>query len=213
MEYSVYICIIMKQQFKTTAEVAHEVGLSNPENYEDMSDQLLEEEHIKNASELAESYLSGEELEEIGEMQSSFYSLFGSTVLFNVLGGVQNNFGVTREIGEEESKKSFKILASEVEELKSAMKSRDKVEILDGVVDVIIVAVGIALKEGLISVVPAALALANHNNLTKLKYDEATGKFSADIKDGKIQKPEGFVPLKLDELLPAQVFGKETKND
>lgn len=192
---SPYICSIMNKQFKTTAEVAQTLGWDK----EPCQGPIIGEQLLKKLNSETLEILQDPE-ETVEEVELQFLTAIAPILAFNVIGNGRSDYSTNYKQSEAEIKKSFEILAEEVEELRTAMFSQDKVEILDAVVDIIVVAVGIAMKEGVIGALPKAYAMICHNNLLKFKFDEEAKRLYADVKNGKIQKPEGFVGVDLKVL-------------
>lgn len=88
-----------------------------------------------------------------------------------------------------------RLLAEEVSEFLIAVKERDPVEVLDAIGDILYVAYGAALDAGLDA--DAAFQRIHESNMAKLGPD---GK---PIKDhlGKVQKPDGWQPPDLKDLV------------
>lgn len=99
-----------------------------------------------------------------------------------------------------------KILREEVIEIGVAIAARDDVEIIDGAFDSAVVALNIAYKtfvmkgfdhEEAVKRTEEGFKRVCENNLTKLN-DVGRPEFN---EEGKVQKPEGFKPVVLDDLL------------
>ena len=90
-----------------------------------------------------------------------------------------------------------KLRVSEKTETLEAMADENLIEILDGLVDQLYVVIFTARTYGLSHLLAPAFKLIHENNMSKLGSD---GK---PIKDasGKVQKPEGYVPVDLRPLL------------
>ncbi len=89
------------------------------------------------------------------------------------------------------------MLKEEVKELELAFKEGNLVGVLDAFVDIDYVSKGGINECGLQDVYDEAFVLVHENNLTKIGED---GKVNKN-KDGKVTKPEGFVPVRLDHLI------------
>jgi predicted HAD superfamily Cof-like phosphohydrolase len=89
------------------------------------------------------------------------------------------------------------MLKEEVKELELAFKENDLVKVLDAFVDIDYVNSGGINECGLQDVYPEGFRLVHENNLTKIGED---GTVTKD-KDGKVTKPEGFTPVRLDHLI------------
>jgi predicted HAD superfamily Cof-like phosphohydrolase len=88
-----------------------------------------------------------------------------------------------------------------LKEYADACEANDLVEILDSLADQLYILLGTAVKHGLQYKLGEAFDLVHHNNMTKL---DANGEPILRA-DGKILKPEGFVPVKLNHLLEEEV--------
>ena len=89
------------------------------------------------------------------------------------------------------------MLKEEVKELELAFKEGNLVDVLDAFADIEYVNKGGINECGLQDVYDKAFSLVHENNLTKVGKD---GKVAKD-KDGKVIKPEGFTPVRLDHLI------------
>ncbi len=90
-----------------------------------------------------------------------------------------------------------KLRVSEKTETLEAMADENLVEILDGLVDQLYVVIFTARTYGLSKLLAPAFKRIHENNMSKLGTD---GKPIKDV-SGKVQKPEGFVPVDLAPLL------------
>ena len=88
------------------------------------------------------------------------------------------------------------LMAEENTEYFVACVSKDKVEILDAVTDMLYILAGTINSHGLQDLVGPAFELVHQNNLTKVGPN---GKVLRDP-NGKILKPEGFKPVDLKQL-------------
>ena len=90
----------------------------------------------------------------------------------------------------------YKLQLEELKEYKEASLNGDIVETLDALVDQMYILIGTILKHGLQDKFEEAFDLVHQNNMNKLSVD---GKpiYRAD---GKIIKPEGFIPVDLNQL-------------
>ena len=91
----------------------------------------------------------------------------------------------------------FNLMKEENREYIVASANKDLVEILDSLVDQLYVLAGTINQHGLQDVIEEAFNRVHTNNLTKVGAD---GKVIRDA-DGKILKPEGFVPVDLSDLV------------
>jgi predicted HAD superfamily Cof-like phosphohydrolase len=85
----------------------------------------------------------------------------------------------------------LKLLAEEVAELITATTNEDIVEIADGIADVIYVAVGMALANGI--PLDAVWDEVQRSNMAKVG--------GATRQDGKVLKPEGWQPPNIEAVL------------
>lgn len=92
----------------------------------------------------------------------------------------------------------YKLGQEELLEYLEANNEDNLVEILDSLADQLYILLGTTLKHGLQDKLLDAFALVHENNMKKL---DANGQPILRA-DGKILKPEGFVPVKLDILFP-----------
>lgn len=199
----------MENKFKSTAEVAQQLGWDEME----FKGFKFGEESLKMVHESVKEILEDPE-EHIKEIAEGFSRIVPLTVAFNIIGNGLVDYTTSRKQTKAQINKSFAIMAEEVKELKAAMVAQDKIEILDALADIIVVALGIAAKEGVLAALPGAFALVSHNNLTKFKFDEEVQAFYADVQNGKIQKPEGFqnVDLTIFDMSGAHDLEKEVEN-
>lgn len=91
----------------------------------------------------------------------------------------------------------FNLMKEENREYIVACTNKDLVEILDSLVDQLYVLAGTINQHGLQDVIEESFNRVHANNLTKVGVD---GKVIRDA-DGKILKPEGFVPVDLSDLV------------
>ena len=91
----------------------------------------------------------------------------------------------------------FNLMKEENREYIVASANKDLVEVLDSLVDQLYVLAGTINQHGLQDVIEEAFNRVHANNLTKVGVD---GKVIRDA-DGKILKPEGFVPVDLSDLV------------
>lgn len=96
-----------------------------------------------------------------------------------------------------ESNLRYELMAEENKEYFSAVVTKDKVEILDAVVDQMYILLGTINSHGMQSVFLEAFDRVHQNNLTKIGSD---GKVLRDP-NGKILKPTGFKPVDLTDLI------------
>lgn len=90
----------------------------------------------------------------------------------------------------------YELMAEENTEYFAACVSKDKVEILDAVTDMLYILAGTINSHGLQDLVGPAFELVHQNNLTKVGPN---GKVLRDP-NGKILKPQGFQPVNLKQL-------------
>ena len=91
----------------------------------------------------------------------------------------------------------FNLMKEENREYIVASANKDLVEVLDSLVDQLYVLAGTINQHGMQDVIEEAFNRVHANNLTKVGVD---GKVIRDA-DGKILKPEGFVPVDLSDLV------------
>lgn len=91
----------------------------------------------------------------------------------------------------------FNLMKEENREYIVASANKDLVEVLDSLVDQLYVLAGTINQHGLQDVIEEAFNRVHANNLTKIGAD---GKVIRDA-DGKILKPECFVPVDLSDLV------------
>lgn len=91
----------------------------------------------------------------------------------------------------------FNLMKEENREYIVACTNKDLVDVLDALVDQLYVLAGTINQHGLQDVIEEAFNRVHANNLTKIGVD---GKVIRDA-DGKILKPEGFVPVDLSDLV------------
>ena len=90
----------------------------------------------------------------------------------------------------------YELMAEENTEYFAACVSKDKVEILDAVTDMLYILAGTINSHGLQDLIEPAFELVHQNNMTKVGPD---GKVLRDP-NGKILKPQGFQPVNLKQL-------------
>lgn len=97
----------------------------------------------------------------------------------------------------------YRILKEEAEELFRALEDEDKIETLDAVADILFVVLGFAERKKLRW--REALERVAENNLSKFPLVKSSGtnweRVPIKDKHGKIQKPSGFVPVDLSDLV------------
>lgn len=91
----------------------------------------------------------------------------------------------------------YRLMKEENEEYLEASQGKDKVEVLDSLVDQLYVLLGTINQHGMQGIVELAFQRIHSNNMTKVGPD---GKVLRN-EDGKILKPEGFVGVDLADLL------------
>lgn len=153
--------------------------------------------------------------------------LYENTAMFNRIGG-----NISREPTIENLISQFKVLESEVKELKDGLDNKDYVEILDGAIDITVVIFGlIQLLEKMNFDVEKAMERVALNNLSKfvsdiqdaiksrdkylregkivvIEYDSIHNLYVLKNADGKIMKPHDFVPVELSDLVPSKYKGE-----
>ena len=95
-----------------------------------------------------------------------------------------------------EVKSRYDLMREENIEYQDAGLSKNKVEILDACADQLYILLGTINAHGLQDLIGPAFELVHKNNMTKVGPD---GKVLRNP-DGKILKPEGFVPVDLTTL-------------
>lgn len=90
----------------------------------------------------------------------------------------------------------YNLMKEENIEYQDAINDRNKVEILDACADQLYVLLGTINAHGLQDLIGPAFELVHKNNMTKVGPD---GKVLRNP-DGKILKPQGFVPVDLTTL-------------
>lgn len=109
----------------------------------------------------------------------------------------QQPFSDTPNIGTiEEGRLRYRLMKEETKEYFKAVYDKDKVEVLDALVDQMYVLLGTINQHGMQSVFLEAFKLVHENNMTKL----INGKIVKN-KDGKILKPKNFKPVDLTNLI------------
>lgn len=91
----------------------------------------------------------------------------------------------------------YQLMNEENREYLTASLQYDKVEILDAVVDMLYILAGTINQHGMQGVIEEAFNRVHANNMTKVGAD---GKVLRNP-DGKILKPENFVPVDLSDLV------------
>ena len=109
-------------------------------------------------------------------------------------GQVVNKKPTTLEVKEVQLR--YDLMREENIEYQDAGLSKNKVEILDACADQLYVLLGTINAHGLQDLIGPAFELVHKNNMTKVGPD---GKVLRNP-DGKILKPEGFVPVDLTTL-------------
>ncbi len=100
-------------------------------------------------------------------------------------------------ISEREYLIRFNLGLEELKEYADACQANDLVEILDSLADQLYIILGTAVKHGLQHKLAEAFDLVHENNMSKLGPDGNP----ILREDGKILKPEGFVPVDLSKLI------------
>jgi NTP pyrophosphatase (non-canonical NTP hydrolase) len=116
------------------------------------------------------------------------------------------------------------LLFEELTEAINGLESRNATELLDGAVDCYVVVVGLLEKlQQMGFKVEQAIERIGENNMSKFPKvkpgNVPTGHSVVFVPGhdvyvirnsaGKIMKPEGFVPVSLDDLVPDNVFGEK----
>ena len=109
-------------------------------------------------------------------------------------GQVVNKKPTTLEVKEVQLR--YNLMREENIEYQDAGLSKNKVEILDACVDQLYILLGTINAHGLQDLIGPAFELVHKNNMTKVGPD---GKVLRNP-DGKILKPQGFVPVDLTTL-------------
>ena len=109
-------------------------------------------------------------------------------------------------ISPEEAELRFNLQQEELDEYKQATQEGNIVEILDSLVDQAYILCGTILQHGLQDVFEEAFNLVHQNNMSKLGED---GK-PILREDGKILKPEGYVPVDLSKVFEVKVEEKQS---
>jgi predicted HAD superfamily Cof-like phosphohydrolase len=91
----------------------------------------------------------------------------------------------------------FNLMREENLEYADAIRSKDLTEVLDACVDQLYILAGTINHHGLQSVVLEAFERVHNNNMTKVMPDGSVKRSPA----GKILKPDGFIPVKLTDLI------------
>lgn len=141
-----------------------------------------------------------------------------------------NIAGALREVSWEDFKNQQSRLLEEVNEITEALNSKDIVETLDGVVDVMVVSLGMAAKLAMLGVdVGEAFRRVAENNLSKFPKDEQTAIDTVEFyktekqtetyytksdcadcyvirrkSDNKIMKPKGYQSVDLSDLIKVE---------
>lgn len=201
----------MNNKYKTTAEVASELVDSGVEKRVGHSLFNGTEAELVAMSNQAKSFLENPEAA-VMEISRGMAIVSKAIVSFNILGNPRNyDYSFGKVFTDKDRENSLKILMEEVKELDEAMKDDNQTEMVDAFCDIMVVVMGLALKSGLLYETVMSYPFVCHNNLLKLKETE-DGLFYADIKNGKIQKPEGFAGIKINEIFPYLNSGKEANN-
>lgn len=201
----------MNNKYKTTAEVASE--LINSEVKKKVGHSLFNgtEAELVAMSNQAKSFLENPEAA-IVEISRGMAIVSKAVVSFNILGNPRNyDYSFGKVFTDKDRENSLKILMEEIKELDEAMKDDNQTEMVDAFCDIMVVVLGLALKSGLLYETVMSYPFVCHNNLLKLKETE-DGLFYADVKNGKIQKPEGFEGIKINKIFPYLSSGKEVNN-
>ena len=109
-------------------------------------------------------------------------------------GQVVNKKPTTLEVKEVQLR--YDLMREENIEYQDAGLSKNKVEILDACADQLYILLGTINAHGLQDLIGPAFELVHKNNMTKVGPD---GKVLRNP-DGKILKPQGFVPVDLSQL-------------
>ena len=149
--------------------------------------------------------------------------LYADTAMFNRIGG-----NLKREPTIDNLVSQFKVLESEVKELKEGLDNKDYVEILDGAIDITVVIFGfIQILEKMNFDVEKAMERVAVNNLSKfvrdiqdaiksrdkymregksvhIEYDSIHNLYGLKNDAGKIRKPHNFVPVELSDFVPTK---------
>lgn len=96
---------------------------------------------------------------------------------------------------ESEAKLRYDLMKEENQEYLDANKEMDIVEILDACVDKAYILFGTINQHGIAHLFEKAFNLVHENNMSKV----VDGKVIRNL-DGKILKPEGFIPVDLEQL-------------
>jgi predicted HAD superfamily Cof-like phosphohydrolase len=91
----------------------------------------------------------------------------------------------------------FNLMREENLEYADALRSKDLTEVLDACVDQLYILAGTINHHGLQSVMLEAFERVHDNNMTKVMPD---GSVRRNVQ-GKILKPDGFIPVKLTDLI------------
>lgn len=95
------------------------------------------------------------------------------------------------------------MLSEEFSETILAIKNKDKIEVLDGVLDMFIIWVWTLHKMWFNSEqISTALERIMYNNYNKFQYDTHWSHICIKDKNWKIMKPENFTPVDLSDLIP-----------
>ena len=114
-----------------------------------------------------------------------------------------------RLISEEEFRKQKALIIEELNETEEALKAGDKIEVLDGLVDLLYVYLGLVNRFGMWEQVIKGFKVVHDNNMTKI-FDPYGNNIAVFIKvidqDGneveKIGKPEGYERVDLKAYFP-----------
>jgi hypothetical protein len=123
----------------------------------------------------------------------------------------------------------IKVVVEEVKELEKAYADKDAVGLLDGVCDAFVTVVGLMQKMQSAGFdVDKAIERVCINNLEKyptqmlssdldkyyqkgwdVLYNNEYDCYALKDKNGKVRKPDGFVPVEISDLVPVNFFGGE----
>jgi rhamnose utilization protein RhaD (predicted bifunctional aldolase and dehydrogenase) len=137
---------------------------------------------------------------------------YAGTKTFNVVAGTLDN------IDEASIALQLNLFQEEYLETVQAFDNKDNIELLDGAVDMLIIAFGMIAKLEVAGFdVATAIDRVVANNLSKFTRKGGAVAYNAEYvaktneiynlivvknKDGKIMKPSNFVPVVLDDLVP-----------
>lgn len=126
----------------------------------------------------------------------------GLSILFQLVGefnhiGKQNIYPAPIQQEPADAELTVSLIQEELNELKTALESGDKVQQLDAYIDIAYVLFGGVLKSGMMKEFIKGFLPVHTNNMTKF----VDGKAIFNEK-GKIVKPEGYKPIDLGETFP-----------